>query len=107
MIIETLSAHGVEALIEAHPPVAQGASIIKAHVVEVVEVETLVHVCDQLIARDEAERRAGRSGFTALQRLLVTNTRNQARAIVERGRLDADERGWLMRSAQLLLATVL
>jgi hypothetical protein len=55
---------------------------------EVVEVETLVHVCDQLIARDEAERRAGRSGFTALQRLLVTNTRNQARAIVERGRLD-------------------
>jgi hypothetical protein len=74
---------------------------------EVVEVETLVHVCDQLIARDEVERKAGRGGFTALQRLLVTNTRNQARAIVGRGRLDADERGWLMRSAQLLLATVL
>ncbi len=40
MIIETLSAHGVEALVEACAPLAQGATIVEPHVVKAVQVET-------------------------------------------------------------------
>lgn len=74
---------------------------------EVVEVETLRHVCDQLIRHDEIEKKAGRPGLTSLQKLLVSNTRHQAQAIIDRGKLTRGERGWLMRSAQLLIAMVL
>lgn len=74
---------------------------------EVVEVETLRHVCNQLLRHDELEKKAGRAGLSGLQRMLVTNTRNQAQSIIDRGKLTRGERGWLMRSAQLLIAMVL
>ena len=53
MIIETLSANFVEALVEAPAPLAQRAAIIEAHVVETVQVETpgplhrLVHAVER------------------------------------------------------------
>lgn len=44
--------------------------------------------------------------MTATQRFLVTNVRNRSRQIIDANKMTADDRAWLVRMSQLLLASV-
>ena len=44
--------------------------------------------------------------LTSTQRFLVTNVRNRSRQIIDANKMTADDRAWLVRMSQLLLASV-
>lgn len=70
------------------------------------EVRTVYRITELLMQRDEQQRQTGKGGLSDLQRLLVSNIHLRTKQILHTGKFDPAERGWLIRSAQLLLATV-
>jgi hypothetical protein len=78
-----------------HPPTWS-----KAAEPDMAEVRTLHWVSGLLL--DAAEDRK----LTDVQRALITNVRNRTAQIESRGTVTADERAWLIRSAQLLMLAV-
>jgi hypothetical protein len=70
------------------------------------EVRTLRRITDLVLQSDDAARDEGKPRLSQVQRFTVTNVHSKATQIIERGEMKADERPWLIRSAQLLLLTV-
>lgn len=70
------------------------------------EVRTLHRITELLLAADEAVDSAGTPKLNSVQRFTVSNVHTRTARIIERGEVLADERPWLVRSAQVLLLTV-
>ena len=66
------------------------------------EARTIHRITELLQAADQS----GKKTLTQLQRFLVTQTHNKTGQILRKGELTAEERVWLIRSAQALLFTV-
>jgi hypothetical protein len=73
---------------------------------ELDEVRTLRRITDLVLQSDDAARDEGRPRLSQIQRFTVTNVHSKASQIIENGEIKAEERPWLIRSAQLLLLTV-
>jgi hypothetical protein len=70
------------------------------------EVRTLRRITELLLKSDDEARDEGKPRLSQVQRFTVSNVHSRATQIIERGEVKAEERPWLIRSAQLLLLTV-
>lgn len=73
---------------------------------EIEEVVTLSKVVTRLLETDEAARAQGKPRLTDAQRFTVSNVRGRLNQLAERGRFEAEDRKWFVRTAQMLLLTV-
>ena len=64
------------------------------------EPRTLHRIASLLLEADK------KKPMTSTQRFLVTNVRNRSRQIIDANKMTADDRAWLVRMSQLLLASV-
>ncbi len=70
------------------------------------EVRTLHRITELLLETDAGSATNGKPRLTQFQRFTVKNVESKTAQIIERGDVKADDRPWLIRSAQLLLLTV-
>ena len=70
------------------------------------EVRTLHRIAEQLLKDDDEHAATGEHKLTAVNRLVVSSVATRTSQILKRGELNADERPWLVRMAQVLLVTV-
>ena len=80
----------------------QAPEWIKQPVPDLDEARTIHRITELLQAADDS----GKRPLTPVQRFLVTQTHNKTGQIIRQGELTADERVWLIRSAQALLFSV-
>lgn len=73
---------------------------------ELDEIRALHSITELLLKTDDAGQDAGRPRLTQVQRFTVTNMHQRTAQILERGRVQPEERPWIVRTAQILLLTV-
>jgi Zn-dependent M28 family amino/carboxypeptidase len=70
------------------------------------EIRTLHGVTDLVLKADAAAVQSGGKQLSQTQRFTVTSMHQKTAQILARGTIQADERPWIIRTAQLLLLTV-